>query len=238
MTLSTLRPGRQSVPADHLVWHNLGGHHAAFAVGDAQLRRYRAGCPGFAAFADPHAPDAAALQRWYAPGEHALLMLEVPLPKRPWAAWETQVFKPALRMQWYGIPPRVEADRQARRLGPCDLAAMAELARESGTDSMFAPRSLELGRFRGVHADGRLVAMAGTRMRAGGLCEIASVCTHPAQRGRGHAGALVQQLVADIVADGDRPTLWVAEGSPAQRLYEALGFRAQRPQFFFVLRRR
>ncbi len=126
-------------------------------------------------------------------------MLDAPLPKRPWAGWETQVFKPALRMHWNGRPPGFAP---AARLGTHDLLAMAELAREAGAAGMFAPRCLELGRFRGVFDAGRLAAMAGTRMRAGGLCEIASVCTHP-----------------------------------AQRLYAAIGFRVERPQYFFVLRR-
>lgn len=238
MSPSNPLPGRASAPADHLVWHNLAGHHAAFAVGDARVRRYRPGFLGFAACADPHAPDAAALARWFAPGENALLMLDAPLPERARAGWQTLVSKRALRMHWHGVAPPIVPAPPAVPLGPRDLPAMAALAREAGAAGMFAPRCLELGRFRGVFDAGRLVAMAGTRMGAGGLREIASVCTHPAQRGRGHASALVQQLVADIVAGGERPMLWVAEGSPAQRIYESLGFRVQRPQFFVMLQRR
>lgn len=228
--------GPASLP-DHVVWHTLGAHHDRFATGDAALRRYRHGFPAFAAFRDPRHPDGPALARWFAPGELALLMLDVPLPKQPWPGWQLVQHKIALRHHWHGTPPPARTPPSVMRLGARHIKAMCLLADQAGAGALFAPRSIELGRFYGVFAGERLVAMAGDRMRVPGHREIASVCTLPEQRGRGHARALMQRLVADIVADGERPFLWVAADNPARHLYETLGFATSSEQRFFALRR-
>ena len=49
----------------------------------------------------------------------------------------------------------------------------------------FLSRTLRLGSFVGVREDGRLIAMAGERMKLPGLTEVSGVCTHPDFRGRG-----------------------------------------------------
>lgn len=230
-------PPRLSSTPEHVVWHALGGHHDRFATGDAALRRYRPGFPAFAAFRDPRYPDGQALARWFAPGEVALLMLDVPLPKQPWPGWTLVKHKPALRLHWHGTPPSGRTPSAVVRLGARHTLAMCALAERADAGTIFSPRSVELGRYYGIFAGETLVAMAGDRMRVPGHREIASVCTLPEQRGRGHARALLQRLVADSVADGERPFLWVAADNPARRLYEKLGFAAGREQFFFALRR-
>ena len=50
----------------------------------------------------------------------------------------------------------------------------------------FGPRTPELGRYLGVHRDGRLVAMAGERLHLPGHVELSAICVHPDARGRGH----------------------------------------------------
>jgi GNAT superfamily N-acetyltransferase len=230
-------PARELALPEHVVWQTLGGHHDRYATGDAALRRYRSGFPAFAAFRDPRHPDGQALARWFAPGEVALLMLDVPLPRQPWPGWQLVQHKVALRQHWHGTPPPAQTPPSVVRLGARHIRAMCLLAEQAGAAALFAPRSIELGRLYGVFAGEQLVAMAGERMRVPGHREIASVCTLPEQRGRGHARALVQRLVADIVADGERPFLWVAADNPAQRLYEQLGFGTRGEQRFFALRR-
>ncbi|MGC4864812.1 GNAT family N-acetyltransferase [Micromonospora sp. DT53] len=79
-----------------------------------------------------------------------------------------------------------------------------------------------LGDFEG---DGALVAMAGERCRAAGWTEISAVCTDPAYRRRGLAGALVRTLTTRIHGRGDDAFLHVRENNHgAIRLYQALGF--------------
>ena len=72
---------------------------------------------------------------------------------------------------------------------------------------------------------GKLIAMAGERMRVPGYTEISAVCTSAAARKRGLATRLVRAVAAGIEARGDTAILHVlAENSNAIRVYEALGF--------------
>ena len=92
----------------------------------------------------------------------------------------------------------------------------------------FAARTYEMGRYLGVRVDGRLVAMAGERLRLAGATEISAVCTDPAFTGRGYARALMLPLMAKAVAEGQLPILHVKTENGAKHLYEKLGFRVRR----------
>ncbi len=91
-----------------------------------------------------------------------------------------------------------------------------------------------MGRYVGVRDDsGRLVAMAGERLRLPGFTEVSAVCTAPEARGRGLAELLVRDVAARIVERGDQPILHVAASNAgAIRLYERLGFVVRRPVVF------
>jgi predicted GNAT family acetyltransferase len=89
----------------------------------------------------------------------------------------------------------------------------------------FFARTHELGTFWGVRVDGRLVAMAGERMKLPGYTEVSGVCTDPAHRGKGYAALLSRTAATQIKARGETPMLHAyASNTPAIRLYEQLGF--------------
>jgi predicted GNAT family acetyltransferase len=89
----------------------------------------------------------------------------------------------------------------------------------------FEARTIELGRYLGVFADGRLVAMAGERFHLDGHTEVSAVCTHPDAQGRGLGAALTHAVAAGILERGERAFLHVAEDNhTARRVYERLGF--------------
>lgn len=93
----------------------------------------------------------------------------------------------------------------------------------------FHARTHQLGRFVGTKVGGRLVAMAGERMRPLGYVEVSGVCTHPDFRGRGYAAGLMRQVATRILAEGDAPFLHAyASNTGAIGLYESLGFRVRR----------
>jgi predicted GNAT family acetyltransferase len=101
----------------------------------------------------------------------------------------------------------------------------------------FRPRTIELGDYYGVFADGRLIAMAGERLQTPDFTEISAVCTHPAARGRGLAGSLTRHVARGILDRGQRPILHVAEHNHnAKRVYERLGFVVRRRLEFVAAR--
>jgi predicted GNAT family acetyltransferase len=93
-----------------------------------------------------------------------------------------------------------------------------------------------MGAYLGVRRDGRLVAMAGERMRVPGWTEISAVCTDPAWRGQGLGTRLLLAVAAGIRARDEVPFLHVlASNVDAIRLYEHLGFRLRLRTTIFVL---
>jgi ribosomal protein S18 acetylase RimI-like enzyme len=93
----------------------------------------------------------------------------------------------------------------------------------------FGTRTHEMGRYIGVRDQGRLVAMAGERMRIEGLVEISAVCVDDAWRGKGLAGQLMTVIRVGIEEAGDTAFLHVlSSNANAIALYERLGFTRRR----------
>jgi len=115
-----------------------------------------------------------------------------------------------------------------------DMFALARLARPGPFES----RTHTLGGFVGIREHGRLVAMAGERLRLPGYTEVSGVCTHPEARGRGYATLLSRVVTSRIAGCGDTAFLHVfAANHAAIRLYEKLGFRLRAPIVVTILRR-
>lgn len=113
-----------------------------------------------------------------------------------------------------------------------EMLALVELTQPGP----FRQRTIELGDYYGVFADGRLVAMAGERLQTPHFTEISAVCTHPSARGRGLAAALTHHVASGISARGQTPILHVAEhNDTARRVYARLGFDVRaHPEFVAV----
>lgn len=121
--------------------------------------------------------------------------------------------------------PAAEAEPRLIALGEDDAPAMRALAALT-RPGPFAQETHRLGRFVGVREDGRLVAMAGERLRLDGFTEASAVCTHPDARGRGLARRLLIAVMHAIAARGETPFLHVyATNVSAIALYEQIGFR-------------
>jgi predicted GNAT family acetyltransferase len=110
-------------------------------------------------------------------------------------------------------------------LGEDDAPDMLALARltEPGP---FLARTHAMGGFVGIRRGGRLLAMAGERLRPPGYVEVSGVCTHPDARGQGLARRLSAVVAARIQAHGEQPFLHAWQTNAAAiSLYESLGFR-------------
>jgi predicted GNAT family acetyltransferase len=132
--------------------------------------------------------------------------------------------------------PVGETDPALGRLGAADVPEMLDLVART-EPGPFVARTHELGTYLGVREDGRLIAMAGERMRFPGHTEISAVCTDPDYRGRGLARRLLRAVAAGIEARGEIPMLHAAApNTSAISLYATLGF-AVRAEFTVVVAR-
>lgn len=223
-------------PLDNAIWHALAGEQHHFALGDERARRFPPALAPFAGLADRSPAAFDALRELIDAHGPASLVTpdEIPTPPRFFVVWRAMLHQ----MTWHGTLD----DAQARAfehvlLTEADVPDMLELiaATEPGP---FGTRTVEFGGFIGVRRQGRLVAMAGQRLRAGGHTEISAVCVAPAFRGQGLAAGLIRSLIATIRARSETPFLHVlASNHGAIERYRALGFVLRRDMHLLVLGR-
>lgn len=215
-------------PLDNPALASLNGPHAHFAERRGAVARYpRDVSPFLGLPSSPTAQDWADAGELAGPGAPVVLAaLDVPAPD----GWEA-VFR-VEGLQMVDVSVDAMPDTEAVLLTPADVPKMLDLV-ERTKPGPFLPRTIELGTYLGIRRDGRLVAMAGERLRPPGWTEISAVCTDPNYRGQGLAARLVRAVAHDIRQRGETPFLHAASGNTnAIRLYESLGFRLHRRVVF------
>lgn len=217
---------------DRPVWASLR-HQPHWADGDALAKRFKRDVNRFAAARDDAPGSLAALAALVQGDDDAVYLLQVPriaLPPGLVAAKQA----PGVQMV---ATRRLDLDDGPQVLGEADAADMLALA-TLAEPGPFLPRTPAMGRFIGLRIDGRLVAMAGERMRFPGHVEVSAVCTHPEFRGRGLARRLSAAVTADIQRRGEQPFLhaWTTN-TAAIALYDSLGFVTRATVNIAMLRR-
>jgi len=215
---------------DNPIWHALATEQAHFAERIGAAGRFPPAVTALAGL--EHAGGLADLARLVQPGEMVGTLLDEALAAPGLAHVDT-----AAVLQMIHDGPAPQSHDAFDVLGAHDVAAMVALA-DATRPGPFGTRTGELGVFLGVKLDGRLVAMAGQRMRLPGSIEISGVCTDPAHLGRGHAARLVTAQLALIRGAGAGAFLHVrADNARAIALYERLGFHGRRTFAYSVFRR-
>lgn len=226
MTESDIRTdeGDAVHPLDRVVWNALSGPQEHLAEGGPHARRY---APEVAPFAALAALDAASFD--------ALLML---VGSTTLAALFTvdevsfpggfAVVRRALADQMVLESPAACELADLNPLGPGDVPDMLELVATT-EPGPFGSRTIEFGGYLGIRRKGRLIAMAGQRMKIPGFTEVSAVCVHPDFRGQGLAAALVCAVSIAICQRDGIPFLHVfSTNAPAIELYRKLGFKLRR----------
>lgn len=211
---------------DRPIWSALETRHAALAEGTPLARRYPPSVSAFAAARDDRPESLEALGRLAARGENLLLVEanDIVLPRG------LQILSTADLVQMTAkqhLP--VISDPRIAQLGEADAEEMLALATLT-KPGPFSVRAQAFGNFWGVKIDGRLVAMAGERMKQPGFTELSGVCTHPDVRGKGLARLLSCFVAGQIFAKGEQPYLHAyATNAAAITLYETIGFKIRSP---------
>ena len=212
-------------PLDRPVWSALTTGWAELSEGEGYAKRLGSDYGPFAAAADT-APESLAALAALAPPEGVLAILEAePQPSPP--GLEVALSAMAVQMVAAAIAPG-EPAFDVVELTDADAPDMLELALLT-KPGPFARRTNRLGGFIGVREQGRLISMAGERMRMPGYTEVSGVCTHPDARGQGYAAGLMRIVAGRMLAKGETPFLHAyADNTGAIGLYESLGFRTRR----------
>ena len=223
---------------DNPIWNALTTVHSALALKDGQARRYPAEIGPLSGLAQQGAEAYESLRALTGTGPggfSAQFLVDPPVERAGWSLIRAGLMT---QMIWSGdavpaiVPPAIPVVMRCLTL--IDVPAMVELA-ELTEPGPFRARTFELGEFFGLFEAGRLVSMAGQRLRLPGLIEVSAVCTHPDARGRGYARAVMSQVMADILSRGATPFLHAFADNPAVRVYEALGFTHRRHLHLAVL---
>jgi ribosomal protein S18 acetylase RimI-like enzyme len=221
-------------PLDNPVFGALTGTQARFAARSGNALRYRPDVSPFGALADESsAADWADATGLIAPGE--VLLLVRPSFDPPPDGWQIVGGRDGVQLVAQDL--EVAPDPEAVPLGPADVPEMLALT-ELTKPGPFLPGTFELGGYLGLRREGKLVAMAGERMRPPGFAEISAVCTDPGWRGHGFAARLTRAVAAGIAARGETPFLHAAgDNVNAIRLYKTLGFAHRREVSFVAVSR-
>ncbi|RUV75983.1 MAG: GNAT family N-acetyltransferase [Mesorhizobium sp.] len=219
---------------DRPIWNALATRHQAFAQGDNLAKRYRPSIVSFAATAADDPESLQALGRLIPPYESAILVQAdaIALPAR------FSVISTAALVQMIAEPPlQIVSDERVQRMTRDDAAEMLALASIT-KPGPFTLEALNLGDFWGVRIGGRLVAMAGERMKQPGYTELSGVCSHPEFRGGGLGRLLSLFVASQIMARGEIPYLHAyASNAAAIGLYESIGFRLRSTMNMAVVQR-
>ncbi|CAM2191844.1 GCN5 family acetyltransferase [Paraburkholderia kururiensis] len=211
---------------DHPVWSALTTKQAHLGQGGALARRYHPDVAPFAALAAETTSAYQALHQLLRPDEQVAVLSVEPIgPVNEFQATHVGVIHQMIALHREAGKTDNE---EVVRLGRADANDMLELARKT-KPGPFGKRTVAMGNYIGIRAQGRLVAMAGERMHIDGYVEISAVCVDDDQRGKGYARRLVQVLQQEIGQRGETPFLHVfSDNISAIQLYERLGFQLRR----------
>ncbi|MFY2609647.1 GNAT family N-acetyltransferase [Achromobacter ruhlandii] len=210
---------------DNPAWFALAGRQAHLRQGDGLAARYMPDVAPFAAVRNTTRDAFDALRRLIAPDTPAMLQA-LYLPP-PLDGLRSEPLFSFFQMIDHGPAPAADDEQDLLTLGAGDVADMMALAAAT-RPGPFGPRTIETGQYVGMRRRGRLVAMAGERMRLDGYVEISAVCVDASCRGQGLAGRLMDRLRRDIRLRGDTPFLHVRDNNAAAiALYQRLGFRTR-----------
>lgn len=225
-------------PLDNVIWQALTTRHAQFAESFDEARRFVREIGPLGAFREHGPKGYASLAGLVEVGGTVGLFLDEPYEAR--SGWSFVAGASLLQM--------IADDGVASAIGPEQNLELIELDTRDSPEMIaltsltkpgpFGTRTHELGTYLGIRIEGKLVAMAGERLKVPGHTEVSAVCTHPDHTGKGYARVLMTEIMRRIRERGETPFLHSrGDNTRAIELYKLLGFRERKLGHFAVLRK-
>jgi ribosomal protein S18 acetylase RimI-like enzyme len=226
-------------PLDNVIWNALTTRQAEFAESHGQAHRFIPEVTSLAGFNQPNKEGYESLKGLLRGRSTIALFLAEPY--QPQAGWDLVATAPLLQMTYEnGKPDLLRAtgsEPDVTELNAADSPEMIGLTALT-KPGPFNKRTHELGTYLGIRHEGKLVAMAGERLKVPGFTEVSAVCTHPQHRGKSYARVLMMEVMRRISSRGETPFLHVREDNVgAIELYERIGFRRRVTSQLAVLRK-
>jgi ribosomal protein S18 acetylase RimI-like enzyme len=220
-------------PLDNPTWHGLTGPQSRFAEGWGPARRFRSEVSIFGAIAEDTPEAWSTLAAVVGAGRDVVVNRAGPIAEP--AGWTLHGAGVGHQMVLEGEPQADDAPN-TRELTTADVPEMMALVKLTAPGP-FREGTIQLGGYRGIFDDGRLMAMAGRRVATDQFVEVSAVCTHPDGRRRGYAAAITATVARGILESGRTPILHVAESNlGAKSVYDKLGFVTRTTLTFAFLR--
>lgn len=226
-------------PLDNIIWKALNTRQAHLAEAADVARRFIPEISPLAGLREPSAESYRSLAGLVPEKSVAAVFLDQPYAPQP--KWQWIAGAPLLQMVCENAkqidPTQTSHQISFVELGDKDSPDMIELTSLT-KPGPFGKRTHELGTYFGIRHDGKLIAMAGERMKVPGFTEVSAVCTHPDQSGKGYARLLMSEVMRRIRERGETPFLHVRQDNArAIALYEKLGLRKRLWAHYAILRR-
>jgi predicted GNAT family acetyltransferase len=225
-------------PLDNIIWKALTTRQAEFSESFNQARKFMSEISPLAAFREPTPEGYESLAGLV--GKRGTIGLFLEAPYQPRVGWSFVAGAPMPEMVYEGASAplqRTPSDLEIVELTAADSPDMMELTALT-KPGPFNNRTHELGAYLGIRRDGKLVAMAGERLKIPGYTELSAVCTHPEHTGHSYARILMTEVMQRICGRGETPCLHVREDNVrAIALYERLAFSRRVLLHFAVLRK-
>ncbi|WP_127129575.1 GNAT family N-acetyltransferase [Pseudoflavitalea rhizosphaerae] len=219
---------------DNPAWYALTGPQQSFATGNGKVKKYKTNNLPFAAYDHQHTDQLPLLDQQLQSGEIFFLIGSIPtLPSN----WSILAELPCLQMINHTPIATLPGAPEILPLGEGQKQDMIDLVQRV-QPGYFAPDTYQLGSYFGIWQDGKLVAMAGVRMRVNGMNEISAICTDPGYTGRKYAQHLIIKICNANHSKGIIPFLHVLDTNErAVKLYEFMGFETRRTISFWKLQK-
>jgi ribosomal protein S18 acetylase RimI-like enzyme len=210
---------------DNPVWYALNEIHSEFSLGNLVVKRYHPSIAPFVAFKPGHEVDFDQLDAWLRHDEVFYFIGDLSVIP---STWTLKKELDCVQMIFEDMKYHETPDVDIKMLSTADSGELYDLI-QLVQPGYYVEGSGLMGRYFGIRVGGKLVAVAGERIRFEGYTEVSGICTHPDYTGRHYAHHLTMHVLRQNLEERKHVFLHALRSNiRAIGVYEHLGFKLRR----------